>query len=133
MTESEALPPASRRFVILAHEEPDGSLHYDLMLQAPGEQLWTWSFARPPGGEEASCQRLFDHPDRFLTYEGPLREGRGRVQRYDIGSCLVTGDPADTLLLSLRGRKVTGTFRLRVASEAQKPTDKRGYLWQPLE
>ena len=160
-----------RRFVILAHERPDGDVHYDLLVEstdaadrargsaaeASGREppeaaesaeagparrkslCFTWSFAEPPAHRQQRCRRIFDHPGRFLTYEGPLREGRGRVRRYDAGTCLLEGHPAQDVVLALAGATVTGAFRLHRVSEAG-PTDERAdppdegeYLWQPLD
>lgn len=125
------------RFVILIHERPDGEVHYDLLLGLPGETgCYTWRFLRPPARRAEPCRRIFDHPLRFLSYEGPLREGRGRVRRYDAGECLLLGDPERGLVLTLQGKEVTGTFRLtRTSESAPSDSEHRGqegdYLWHP--
>jgi len=120
------------RFVILAHEKPDGVVHYDLMIEIGGD-LRTWCFAEPPGSCAVTCRRLFDHPRRFLNYEGPLSEGRGRVRRHDIGFCHLEGGPGEALTLELRGRAITGTFRLTPAADNPDPTQRGKYLWQPAD
>jgi hypothetical protein len=135
-----------RAFAILRHERPGSDAHYDLLLQgaeAPGQpgeaRCFTWSFARPPGRKAVRCRRIFDHPSRFLTYEGPLREGQGRVSRHDAGSCSVEGDPGRGLLLTFLGRRLSGSFRLTLVPErpgagtAQGRADGGEYLWQPAE
>ncbi len=126
------------RFVILAHERPDGAVHYDLLIESVGAGregvCFTWSFAEPPADREQRCRRIFDHPSRFLTYEGPLREGLGRVHRHDAGTCQLDGDPDETLVLTLTGDPIIGTFRLRRLSRDQDApgTTEGDYAWQPM-
>jgi len=135
-----------RCFAILLHERPGSEAHYDLVLQGPevegpaGEApCFTWSFATPPGKQAVRCRRIFDHPGRFLTYEGPLREGQGHVRQYDAGTCSVAGDPKKGFRITCLGRRLSGTFRLtlvsagpqRIASEG--PAVEGEYLWQPAE
>ena len=133
------------RFAVLTHERPDGEVHYDLLVEPPESggprpgRCYTWRFRRRPAHRAERCRRIFDHPSRFLTYEGPLRRGRGRVCRYDAGRCLLLGDPARDLLLTLRGGEIVGTFRLsRVSEPARRVTPSHqaqqgDYLWQPTE
>jgi len=132
-----------RRFVILAHEHPDGAVHYDLLIESVGagreRVCFTWSFAEPPAGRGQRCRRIFDHPGRFLTYEGPLREGLGRVNRQDAGTCQLDGDPDETLVLTLTGATIIGTFRLRRlpgsrgTDEATDRQHEGDYSWQPMK
>ncbi len=146
MSDPEGDSEKSRRFVILAHEHPDGAVHYDLLVESVGagsrEQespCLTWSFNRPPARRQQRCRRIFDHPHRFLTYEGPLREGLGRVNRQDAGTCQLDGDPDRSLALTLTGDTIIGTFRLRRLSgsrDADDATDRRhegDYSWQPMK
>ncbi len=143
MSDPEVHPEKSRRFVILAHEHPDGAVHYDLLIESVGAGregvCFTWSFAKPPAYREQRCRRIFDHPSRFLTYEGPLREGLGRVNRQDAGTCSLDGDPDRSLVLTLTGDTITGAFRLRRLSgsrDTDDATDRRhegDYSWQPMK
>jgi hypothetical protein len=138
--------PRTLAFAVLLHERPGSEAHYDLLLQgteAPGKAgealCFTWSFARPPGRKAVRCRRIFDHPSRFLSYEGPLREGQGRVCRHDGGTCTVEGDPGRGLLLTFLGRGLSGRFRLTPLSERPGAGTARGragegeYLWQLAE
>ena len=143
MREPEGVCEDGRRFVILAHEHPDGAVHYDLLVESvsAGSQglCFTWSFAEPPADREQRCRRIFDHPRRFLTYEGPLREGLGRVTRHDAGTCQLEGDPDETLVLTLTGATIAGTFRLRRLSASRDTNDAADrqpegeYSWQPMK
>jgi len=135
-----------RRFVILAHQRPDGDVHYDLLVESAGagtpEQeglCLTWSFPRPPARRPGRCRRIFDHPQRFLTYEGPLRNGRGTVRRYDVGICSLDGDPDRSALLVLSGDTITGAFTLERIPEGEHADETTGpppegeYRWQPRD
>jgi hypothetical protein len=136
----------TRAFAILLHERPGSDAHYDLVLQGSDAEAsageapcFTWSFAAPPGKRAVRCRRIFDHPGRFLTYEGPLREGQGHVRQYDTGTCSVAGDPKRSFLITFLGRRLCGTFRLTLAPEGPEgmaphgPAVEGEYLWQPGE
>ena len=84
MTTSNSL--RSGRFVILAHDAPDG-LHWDLMLEA-GEVLETYRVNTPPEewpARPVEAERIFDHSPRFLEYEGVVNKGKGDVKIADSG------------------------------------------------
>jgi hypothetical protein len=85
------MPPASLpaqsvrvRYVVLHHTGvvPE---HYDLMVSLPGaEKLLTWRVLTAPetwGRDRPAMERLADHRMAYLTYEGPVSGGRGRVKR----------------------------------------------------
>jgi hypothetical protein len=108
------------RFVLLHHECPPQMgkpSHWDLMLER-GEALWTWSLPRLPGAwQEAAASagndgvnsvaatRLADHRQLYLTYEGPVSENRGRVERVDEGDYEIIPEGETVLVLDLSGRK----------------------------
>jgi len=76
-----------KRFVIQKHETADG-VHWDLMLEQD-EVLTTFRLEEPP--EQAlvhpvRAERIFDHPLRFLWYEGPVQKGTGCVHIVERGS-----------------------------------------------
>lgn len=80
--------------VVLEHTQADGRSHFDWMIEDPalvGEnRLATWRVATRPdladGGESFAAERIGDHRDRYLHYEGPLSDGRGRVRRVGLGT-----------------------------------------------
>jgi len=143
MHNPEAGSEERRPFVVLAHEHPDGAVHYDLLIESVGAGregvCFTWSFAEPPADREQRCRRIFDHPRRFLTYEGPLREALGRVTRHDAGTCQLEGDPDETLVLMLTGDTISGRFRLlrlsggRDTNDATDRQPEGEYSWQPMK
>ena len=100
-------------FVVQEHTTADG-VHWDLMLEAGGV-LQTWRLDRRP--EEllragASAERIFDHPLKFLTYEGPVQDGKGTVRIIDKGVCETLsrqGNPAEFLFA---GAVLKGCFTM---------------------
>ena len=73
------------RYVILEHDHPHR--HWDLMLES-GDVLRTWRLAEPPQpGRAVAAEPIGDHRRAYLDYEGPIRGNRGRVKRWDGGSC----------------------------------------------
>jgi|GEM_PF-1190756 len=85
--------PADGRWVILRHELPDGSHHFDLLLQPPGSipdaplRSWRCPHAPQPAGEgrEQIVEAMPDHRAAYLTHEGPVTAGRGAVRRVAAG------------------------------------------------
>ena len=68
--------------------------HYDLMVQLPGaEKLVTWRILTPPeawGANPPVAERIADHRVAYLTYEGEISGGRGRVKRVAAGNGTLT-------------------------------------------
>ena len=103
-------------FVIHLHTGGGGD-HYDLMLQrAPGEALATWRVAGDPSelavGDDLPAARLADHREAYLTYEGRVSGGRGRVRRIDRGPCRVVRAVPARWEFRLAGEKCIGPFAL---------------------
>lgn len=74
------------RLVLLRHDTPDGAHHFDLMLErvAGDERLMTFRLDRaiePKRMGWAEAERLEEHRSAYLTYEGEVSGGRGRVSR----------------------------------------------------
>lgn len=79
--------------VILRHELPDGSHHFDWMIASDPEgagPLITFRLdqvldeLRP--GESLRAERIADHRPHYLSYEGPVSGGRGKVWRMRSGT-----------------------------------------------
>lgn len=108
-------------FVIQQHTTPSGS-HWDLMLQM-GDVLWTWRMTVSPEHIDAASlpvERIFDHPLRFLSYEGPVQNNTGRVQIADKGNFRLVSEQVDKLRVDLKGKVLQGQFLL---------TRQAGNLW----
>ncbi len=85
--------PSGQRFVILRHDMPKAALrpsHWDLMLEFDGVLL-TWELPTlafeglPDSFKGLNIRRLADHRLAYLSYEGPVSNHRGDVQRIDAG------------------------------------------------
>lgn len=117
------------RTVLLRHELPDGSWHYDWMLELPpdtkghpGEpedqdarRLMTFRLeSRPdePGAWPLRGERLADHRVAYLTYEGEVSGGRGWVRRAARGTYILRGRGDDKIDLEVAFE--TGERPLRV-------------------
>ncbi|MCL5279060.1 MAG: hypothetical protein M1376_04040 [Planctomycetes bacterium] len=103
----------SSRFVVQEHTTPDG-VHWDLMLEK-GEVLATFRLEQPPEAASVGTVRatkIFDHPVKFLTYEGPVQKGTGKVRIVDRGTCDVLAEGEDVITLTLHGVILWGDFAL---------------------
>jgi hypothetical protein len=105
------------RFVVLFHIVPiasDRQEHWDLMLESPSFEngnpsedsrvLKTWALdSEPRPGEKMKALQLPDHRAAFLTFEGPLTNGRGEVKRQFGGELeWITNEPDFKLVELLR-------------------------------
>lgn len=105
----------SVQFVVLAHDEPGGGRHFDLMIEQ-GESLATWRCPVEPEHAAAiplTLQRIADHRLHYLTYEGPISGNRGSVSRHDEGRCTVLRRDDVEWLVDWSGRRLKGRFSLR--------------------
>jgi len=88
------MPPpehsSSQPTVLLRHTAPQG-VHHDWLIARPGcDRLWT-ARVQPSSADWArltsfTLTRLPPHRRLYLTYEGPLTDGRGHVERVDEGT-----------------------------------------------
>jgi len=102
-----------KKFVVQQHTTA-GSVHWDLMLES-GDRLQTWRLHTNPdkiANDSAEAVKIFDHPLKFLTYEGPVNEGRGRVQIADVGTYEITIQTDDQIEINLTGRILKGKFTM---------------------
>jgi hypothetical protein len=84
------------------------------MLQA-GRVLWTFRLNRPPEEwppEGCQAERIFDHPLKFLSYEGSVNNGEGRVEMVDSGTYELLSRDEDKIELQLQGKVLKGRFEL---------------------
>lgn len=72
---------ARPRFVLLAHHTDP--FHHDLLLEQEAACA-TWRLHGPPEAP-TSTERIADHRKHYLTFEGEVPGGRGRVARVDRG------------------------------------------------
>jgi len=74
--------------VLLRHTLADGSEHFDWMLERGGTLL-TWRVQEIPVAGGIVAERLADHRVAYLSYEGEISGGRGRVERVRFGEAEV--------------------------------------------
>ena len=78
--------PAPLRYVVLRHDGV-ADPHFDLMLEiSPGAPLATWRLTEWPVKAATRLEKLPDHRQVYLEYEGPLSGDRGRVHRVEAGT-----------------------------------------------
>ena len=103
----------SGKFVIQRHTRGK-KVHWDLMLEA-GEALETYRLSMPPGRlmkEKCPAEKIFEHPLRFLTYEGPVNKGEGNVEIADSGTYNVIQQLQDCIEMEMDGEILRGRFAL---------------------
>jgi hypothetical protein len=103
----------SGRFAIQEHAEA-GGVHWDLMLEAEG-CLETFRLSVAPSemaAGPASAVRIFDHPVRFLTYEGAVNDGKGSVRIVERGTYNCASPRPGDRRLSIEGQQLKAVFSL---------------------
>lgn len=101
------------RFVVQEHTAAQG-VHWDLMLEQGGV-LTTFRLEEHPAqalSHEVRAVKIFDHPLRFLTYEGPVQKGTGKVRIVDSGVYSHRDRRGDLWALELNGAILKGSFVL---------------------
>lgn len=96
------------------HSKQGRPVHWDLMLESGGV-LQTYRLVLPPGEllhQRATAVKIFDHPLKFLTYEGSLSEDKGSVQIADGGTYRLLRADTNLSLLKLDGKILKGKFAL---------------------
>jgi hypothetical protein len=83
------------------------------MLES-GDVLQTWRLDKSPQEIDSPSEavKIFDHPLKFLTYEGPVNQGKGRVRIIDAGTYEVMQENDERIELDLLGRILKGKFTL---------------------
>jgi hypothetical protein len=129
------------RTVVLRHDLPDGSHHFDWLLDPAKEAadphrtdpdarvLIAWRMgARPDAAlpAEMAAERLPPHRNIYLTFEGAISGGRGEVARVRAGLAEVLADEPDRFeaiadfgagAVRISGTPATdGRWRLRLAA-----------------
>lgn len=125
-----AMAQQGKRFVIQEHTR-GADVHWDFMLES-GDSLQTYRLDRP--AEEipyytVKAVKIFSHPLKFLTYEGPVNNGTGNVRITEAGTYQVTAQEHNLIELKLNGSIVKGKFTLthvkddkwQLATDAQLP------------
>ncbi len=107
----------SGKFVIHEHLTPQACVHWDLMLEADGG-LETYRLPVKPdkiAQQTWQIEKIFDHPLKFLEYEGPVNNGLGKVTMVDSGTFEVISKTP--LLIKFRGEVLNCTMALKNLAE----------------
>lgn len=107
------------RYVILRHATPEG-VHFDFMLESEGI-LSTWRIDIGPEDMKttaAKAEKIFDHDLKFLTYEGPVNKGTGRVTAVDKGVYSVIARTADEMQIQIEAEILGGVYTLTREKES---------------
>jgi hypothetical protein len=104
----------AKPFVILLHSG-HGPEHYDLMLRR-GWSLATWQLEQSPlemaPGDKLPARKLANHRLVYLTYEGPVSRGRGRVARVEEGRYELLSRGQEGWCVRLAGERMHGVYSL---------------------
>jgi len=85
-----------------------------LMLET-GDCLETYRVDAPPERwpqKPAAATRIFDHPVKFLTYQGSVNKGEGLVEIADAGSYQIVEQCETGRKIRFDGRVLKGEFVL---------------------
>ena len=80
-----------------------------------GDELKTWRLDNPPeklATEKTKATPIFDHDKKFLTYQGPVNNGKGTVEIVDEGICIIESTAENNMKLNFKGNELSGSFRL---------------------
>jgi hypothetical protein len=105
--------PNKTRFAIHKHTLSEKT-HWDLMIEQ-GDKLKTWRLENPPeklATQKTKATPIFDHDKKFLTYQGPVNNGKGNVEIVDEGSCTIQSTIKNELQINFDGKKLKGKFSL---------------------
>jgi hypothetical protein len=80
-----------------------------------GDILTTFRLEQPPRvalNHAVRAVKIFDHPPRFLTYEGPVQKGTGKVRIVDRGTYALLTEAETAITMDLQGEVLQGGFTL---------------------
>ena len=103
----------NKNFVIQEHSSgPD--VHWDFMLELGGI-LQTYRLDKAPSEAlhlAVNATKIFDHPLKFLTYQGPVNKGQGSVRIIETGTYKMVHQAHNRIELNLSGKILKGKFTL---------------------
>jgi hypothetical protein len=102
------------RFVIQKHTSGKDT-HWDLMLQVENT-LKTYRLDKSPHQilhASANATEILDHQIKFLTYEGPVNQGKGNVCIVENGTYEIIHKGPECISLNLNGKTLIGRYNLK--------------------
>lgn len=106
-----------KRFVIHEHSTADGT-HWDFMLEIENA-LQTFRLDTSPRQilhKPANAEKIHDHPLKFLTYEGPVQNGKASVKIVDSGTYNIVHRTNEKIKMHFTGEILNGRFALTLIS-----------------
>ena len=103
-----------KQFIIHEHKTSDG-VHWDLMLEED-DHLATYrldSFPQDASTSPINAEKIFDHPLKFLTYEGSVNKGLGSVEIVEKGKYQILQEEASKKQIEFDGCIIKGIFTLQ--------------------
>ncbi len=116
-----------KQFVIQKHSSREDT-HWDLMLEKSGS-LQTFRLDTPPDQlltKPAQAVKIDDHDPKFLTYQGPVNKGAGKVEIADKGTYKIKKDDRHFIEMDMVGKILKGSFKIT-------HTQKDNWLFAPAE
>jgi len=107
------MPENNKKFVIQKHSRGK-DIHWDLMLEV-ADVLETYRLPVPPekiSNQAIEVVKIFDHPLKFLTYEGSVNKGAGSVKIADTGTYQTITQNGINIELQFAGKILHGNFIL---------------------
>jgi hypothetical protein len=96
-----------RRYVVL-HHTGYGEPHFDFMIAVDDiSPLRTWRSPVWPIDRRTPPQPLPDHRRVYLTYEGPVSNGRGHVRRVAEGVLRIEHSDEASMTIALDEQRIT--------------------------
>lgn len=117
------------RCVVLLHTLPDGSSHFDWLIDQPRltqeHRLLAWRCSTRPDEPMApfSAHQMPDHRAHYLTYQGPLTDNRGQVQRVAVGEVIALTATADHADLTIRWKNATVRYHADRSPDSDEQWD----------
>ena len=102
-----------KQFVILEHTQ-NRQVHWDFMTEKGGT-LETWRLDLAPdkmSGCNCNAVKIFDHPLKFLSYEGAVNQGVGMVKSVESGTYALLEESDNSRRLELKGKILKGQCTL---------------------
>ena len=103
----------TKQFVIQKHSRTD-HIHWDIMLETENV-LQTFRLELPPEkitNQSCIAVKIFDHPLKFLTYQGSVNQGAGTVEIADKGTYQTLNKTKNRWQLLFDGQILKGEFAL---------------------
>jgi bifunctional non-homologous end joining protein LigD len=103
----------NKKFVIQEHLS-GSDVHWDFMLESGGI-LQTYRLDKALSEAlhlAVNATKIFDHPLKFLTYQGPVNKGQGSVRIIETGTYRIVHQAHDRIELDLNGKILKGNFTL---------------------